>query len=133
MTPDKVTYRVVFKQARTWRRGPWWFAEAPELPGCHCAGPTLVRVRGAITAAIASATGTERVSVALDAAFAGLHCEAEAAVAQANRAQEARRGAARLTADAVHALLDEGFDESDVAVIAGVSPQRVAQIVDRPE
>lgn len=44
-----MTYTVVFHLDAS----GWWFAEVPELPGCHTQGGTVDQARARVRAAIA--------------------------------------------------------------------------------
>lgn len=112
------------------RKADFWTVDLPEFDNMRITAKRLDKATEQVKDAIAEITGTERceVIVRVDAELPGIICDLEAA-------QEKMREAARLQEQAsaeiravVARMRAEGLTMRDIAVLLGVSPQRVAQL-----
>lgn len=106
--------------------GSRWRIDVPEFGGTWCRRLTEVPSAVAAMAAEAGRAVTpEQVRVTLSGELGALVTGARDAVRRAERAQ---REAARASRELVRELLADGCSQADVAVVLGVSNQRVSQL-----
>lgn len=118
--------------ARSTRTGGWWAVEVPEVSGLVTQARRLDQVTAAVLDAAALLTGRPEsdfeveVIPVLDADDVSV-----VRIARERRAElaDAEQAAARASRAAVARLRSEGLTVRDVAVIMGMSPQRVSQLV----
>jgi predicted RNase H-like HicB family nuclease len=115
--------------ARAQRSGDWWAVEVPEVPGLFTQARRLDQVEAMVKDA-AQLLGVGEVEVEIDAHLTGTIDreirDVKETAAAANRAQQE---ASRKSRAAATALRQSGLTVRDIAVVLGVSPQRVSQVL----
>lgn len=113
------------------RQPDGWHVSVAELGGLSTTAKRLDKATEQIKVLAEKATGESKcdIVVKVEAVMPGIICDLEAA-------QEKMRIAARLQEegsaqirDVVGRMRDEGLTMRDIAVLLGVTPQRVAQLV----
>lgn len=116
--------------AKVQRSGGWWAVEVPEVPGVFTQARRLDQVAEQVADAVATMLDVDdlKLEVAIEPAIEASEAvaEARAAASQASaaqsRASEAMRAAVRRLRE------EEDLPLRDVAVLLGVSHQRVSQL-----
>lgn len=112
--------------AQATRSGKWWAVEVPEIPGLFTQARRLDQVVEAVADA-ASMLGHPQVEVEIVPQLsAGDLAAIETAKARRSQLREAEAAAAAASRDAVSRLRADGLPVRDVAVLMGISPQRVS-------
>lgn len=110
----------------------YWFADFPEVPGCHTQGRTLRAVRSRLRDALATCVDDGEDAEIVedlrlpDEAWARLQRSGELR-AEADRLEHE---AAEATREAARGLVAAGLPLRDAGDLLGLSFQRVAQLVD---
>lgn len=116
--------------ARCERSDGWWAVEVPELPGLFTQARRLDQVAGMVRDAarmLDVKVGEVNVEPVMDEATARLLCELFDAKGEAKAAQER---ASKIMRETVSMLRSDGLTVRDVAVVTGVSLQRVSALQD---
>lgn len=108
-----------------------WSVEVPELDGYTTTAKRLDKVDGQIREiAKARNLGTDcELIIKVDAKLPGIICDLEQAQEKMKLASKLQEEASAEIRDAVHRMRGEGLTLRDIAVVLGVTPQRVAQLV----
>ena len=129
---DQRRYRV-----RVSREGSAWLADVPELDGAHTFARSLTGLDRAVREVIVLADdlpdeAMPDLVLEWDYRTGDPEVDAAAAEVRALRSQADRLAAAATTrtAQAATELVQHGFSVRDVAVVLGISPQRVSQLTD---
>lgn len=113
------------------RAGDWWAVEVPEVPGVFTQVKHLSKVEGMAADAVRTMLEdpTLEVEVSVDSTVdSGLDELRAAALAAVGVQREAASWSRVAMARAVRALRDADLPTRDVAVLLGISHQRVSQI-----
>ncbi|MDR1430940.1 MAG: XRE family transcriptional regulator [Propionibacteriaceae bacterium] len=114
--------------ARATRSGGWWAIEVPEIPGLFTQARRLDQVAEMVTDA-ASMLGHHQVEVTVEPQLSTADTQAiTAAKTRRAQLQAAEAAAAAASRTAVSRLRAEGLPVRDVAILIGVSPQRVSAL-----
>lgn len=110
------------------RSGNWWAIETPEIPGLYTQARRLDQAEHMVKDA-AQLLGVDVDTVTIlpfiDTDTESLIEQLLSARAEATRAQER---ASQLTREAISTLRNEGLTVRDVAIVTGLSPQRVSAL-----
>lgn len=112
------------------RQNDGWLVAVPELDNFRMTSKRLDKATEQIKQLAAKFTGTDKceIVVKVEAVMPGIICDIEAAqnkMQEANRLQEEASAEIR---NVVSRMRDEGLTMRDIAVLLGVTPQRVAQL-----
>jgi predicted RNase H-like HicB family nuclease len=114
------------------RSGGWWALSVPEVPGVHTQARKMSGAADMAREAIALVMDVDPLSFdiqlefELDERIRNLVDESRALTREAEATRD--EAAARSRA-AVRAMLDDGLTQREAAVVMGVSPQRLSQLV----
>lgn len=112
------------------RSGGWWAVEVPEIPGLFTQARRLDQVADQVRDAadmLDATVGDVHVEPRLDPATRRM---VEELFAKRDAARKAQDEASKLARSTVSALRGEGLTVRDVAMVTGVSPQRVSALQD---
>ncbi|MBT1176873.1 XRE family transcriptional regulator [Bifidobacterium callimiconis] len=110
------------------RSGGWWAVEVPEIPGLFTQARRLDQVEDMVRDAaklLDSPVDEVNIEPELDADTSRM---VEELFAKRDAACKAQEEASRLARSTVNALRNEGLTVRDVAIVTGVSPQRVSAL-----
>ena len=110
------------------RSGGWWAVEVPEIPGLFTQARRLDQVEDMVRDAakmLDSKVDAVHIEPKLDAETSYM---VEELFAKRDAARRAQEEASRIARSTVTALRNEGLTVRDVAVVTGVSPQRVSAL-----
>ncbi|RSX50772.1 type II toxin-antitoxin system HicB family antitoxin [Bifidobacterium callimiconis] len=110
------------------RSGGWWAVEVPEIPGLFTQARRLDQVEDMVRDAaklLDSPVDEVNIEPELDADTSRM---VEELFAKRDAARKAQEEASRLARSTVNALRNEGLTVRDVAIVTGVSPQRVSAL-----
>ena len=114
--------------AKARRSNGWWAVEVPEIPGLFTQARRLDQVSQMVQDAGAM-LGHTKLAVTVDVVLSCQDAQAvEDARTQREHLREAEAAAASASRLAVKQLRGQGLTVRDVAVVLGVSPQRVSQL-----
>ena len=116
------------------RADSWWVLTVPEAPGAVSQVRRLSQAEEYAREAVAFVLGVapDEFALRIEADLADdLEQQIRQAKEAAGEAQTALSRASLLSGEAVRALLDSGLSGNEVAVILGVSKQRVSQLAQR--
>lgn len=121
-------------KAKFERQGDTWRVEVPELDGFVTTAKRLDKATEQIKDLAQAATGEERcdIVVKVEAIMPGIICDIEAAQEKSRKALQLQEEASNEIRDVVSRMRDEGLTMRDIAVLLGVTPQRVAQLAPCP-
>lgn len=121
-------------KAKFERQGDAWRVEVPELDNFVTTAKRLDKATEQIKDLAQAATGEDRcdIIVKVEAIMPGIICDIEAAKAKSNEALRLQEEASNEIRDVVSRMRDEGLTMRDIAVLLGVTPQRVAQLAPCP-
>jgi predicted RNase H-like HicB family nuclease len=115
------------------RSGDWWAVSVPEVEGAFTQAKRLDQVPGMVADAIEVLTGTPaaQVSVTVDARVPGTSAaeELKAAAQLEDQVRELLMAATTHRQLALKHYQDAGLSTRDIGVLAGISYQRVSQIL----
>lgn len=110
------------------RSDNWWAIEVPEIPGLYTQARRLDQVEDEVRDA-ARMLGVSPVEIQIDARIDDdTRQMVDELFAKRTEARKAQEEASRLTRSTVAALRGKGLTVRDVAVMTGVSPQRVSAL-----
>ena len=114
------------------RNADGWTVAAPELDGFVTTSTRLDKVQDLIKALAAKKFGEQicDIVVKIDAVMPGIVCDIETAKAKMAEAARLQDEASTEIRDVVRRAREQGLTLRDIAVMLGVTPQRVAQLVD---
>lgn len=110
------------------RSGGWWAVEVPEIPGLFTQARRLDQVEDMVRDAaklLDSPVNEVKIEPELDSDTSRM---VEELFAKRDAARKAQEEASRLARSTVNALRSEGLTVRDVAIVTGVSPQRVSAL-----
>lgn len=107
-----------------------WLVAVPQLGGYKTSAKRLDKATEAIKALAEKETGESKcdIVVKVEAVMPGIICDLEAAQEKMIAAQRMQEEASAEIRDVVARMRDEGLTMRDIAVLLGVTPQRVAQL-----
>lgn len=114
------------------READHWRVEVPELNGFTTTASRLDKVEDLIKALASKQLGEPicDIVVEIEAAMPGIVCDIEKAKEKMASAQRLQEEASAEIRDVVRRSREQGLTMRDIAVLLGVTPQRVAQLVD---
>ena len=117
-------------KAKFERQADGWRVEVPQLGNLVTTAKRLDKATEQIKDLAEAATGEERcdIIIKVEAIMPGIICDLEAAQEKAKEAARLQEEASNEMRDVVARMRDEGLTMRDIAVLLGVSPQRVAQL-----
>lgn len=117
---------------RAERQGDGWVVEAPELDGLKTTAHRLDKAEELIKALAAKQLGEPvcDIIVKIDAVMPGIICDIDNAKSKMDLSNKLKDEAAAEMRDVVRRAREQGLTLRDIAVLLGVTPQRVAQLVE---
>jgi DNA-directed RNA polymerase specialized sigma24 family protein len=117
-------------KAKFERQADGWRVEVPQLDNFVTLAKRLDKVSEQIKDLAHDLTGEERCNVIIkvEAIMPGIICDLEAAQEKSREAMRLQEEASAEIRDVVSRMRDEGLTMRDIAVLLGVTPQRVAQL-----
>jgi hypothetical protein len=127
----KIQEVVLEIKAKFERQADGWLVAVPELNNFRTVAKRLDKATDQIKALAHDATGTDKCDIVIkvEAVMPGIICDLEAAQDKMTTAQRLQEEASAEIRDVVSRMRDEGLTMRDIAVLLGVTPQRVAQLV----
>jgi hypothetical protein len=112
------------------RQNDGWLVAVPELDNFRMTSKRLDKATEQIKLLAARLTGTEKckIVVKVEAVMPGIICDIEAAQKKMTLASRLQEEASAEIRNVVGRMRDEGLTMRDIAVLLGVTPQRVAQL-----
>jgi hypothetical protein len=107
-----------------------WIVAVPALDNYRTTAKRLDKATDAIKALAEKTTGESKcdIVVKVEAVMPGIICDLEAAQDKMKSALRLQEEASAEIRDVVGRMRDEGLTMRDIAVLLGVTPQRVAQL-----
>ncbi len=117
-------------KAKFERQADGWRVEVPQLDNFVTVAKRLDKISEQIKDLAHDLTGEERCNVIIkvEAIMPGIICDLEAAQKKSREAMRLQEEASAEIRDVVSRMRDEGLTMRDIAVLLGVTPQRVAQL-----
>ena len=117
-------------KAKFERQADGWRVEVPQLGNLVTTAKRLDKATEQIRELAEAATGESRCDIVIkvEAIMPGIICDLEAAQQKSREAARLQDEASNEIRDVVSRMRDEGLTMRDIAVLLGVSPQRVAQL-----
>ncbi len=121
-------------KAKFERQADGWRVEVPELDNFVTIAKRLDKATEQIKDLAHDLTGEERCNVIIrvEAIMPGIICDLEAAQEKSREALRLQEESSAEIRDVVSRMRDEGLTMRDIAVLLGVTPQRVAQLAPCP-
>jgi hypothetical protein len=113
------------------RQQDGWLVAVPDLDNFKMTSKRLDKATDQIKLLAAKLTGEDKcdIVVKVEAVMPGIICDIEAAQKKMHEASRLQEEASAEIRDVVSRMRDEGLTMRDIAVLLGVTPQRVAQLV----
>lgn len=113
------------------RQADGWLIACPELDNFTTTSKRLDKATEQLKALAEKTSGESQcdIVVKVEAVMPGIICDIEAAQAKMRDATRLQEEASNEIRDVVGRMRDEGLTMRDIAVLLGVTPQRVAQLV----
>ena len=107
-----------------------WTVEIPEFKNLHLSAKRLDKVEAMVKEAAKNFGITENCDVVIKviATMPGLICDMESAQEKMKQANKLQEEASQEIREVVKKMRDQGLTMRDIAVLLGVTPQRVAQL-----
>jgi hypothetical protein len=117
-------------KARDERHDDGWLIAVPSLGNFKTTSKRLDKATEQIKILAEKATGESKcdIIVKVEAVMPGIICDIEAAQAKMRDAAKLQEEASNEIRDVVSRMRDEGLTMRDIAILLGVTPQRVAQL-----
>ena len=117
-------------KAKFERQADGWRIEVPQLQNFVTTSKRLDKATEQIKDLAQTITGEERceIIIKVEAVMPGIICDLEAAQEKSREALRLQEEASAEIRDVVARMRDEGLTMRDIAVLLGVTPQRVAQL-----
>jgi DNA-directed RNA polymerase specialized sigma24 family protein len=117
-------------KAKFERQADGWRVEVPQLDNFVTVAKRLDKISEKIKDLAHDLTGEERCNVIIkvEAIMPGIICDLEAAQEKSREAMRLQEESSAEIRDVVSRMRDEGLTMRDIAVLLGVTPQRVAQL-----
>jgi hypothetical protein len=112
------------------RQPDGWLVAAPELNNFRTISKRLDKATEQVKKLAHDSTGEELCNIILvvEAVMPGIICDLESAQEKMRKAQQLQEEASSEIRNVVARMRDEGLTMRDIAVLLGVTPQRVAQL-----
>ena len=112
------------------RKADGWLISVAELGGLTTTAKRLDKATEQIKKLAEDATGADKceIVVKVEAVMPGIICDLEAAQEKMRVASRLQEEASSEIREVVGRMRDEGLTMRDIAVLLGVTPQRVAQL-----
>ncbi len=112
------------------RQADGWLIACPELDNFTTTSKRLDKATEQLKALAEKTSGESQcdIVVKVEAVMPGIICEIEAAQSKMRDATRLQEEASNEIRDVVGRMRDEGLTMRDIAVLLGVTPQRVAQL-----
>ena len=112
------------------RQANGWLIACPELDNFTTTSKRLDKATEQLKALAEKTSGESQcdIVVKVEAVMPGIICDIEAAQAKMRDATRLQEEASNEIRDVVGRMRDEGLTMRDIAVLLGVTPQRVAQL-----
>ena len=112
------------------RQADGWLIACPELDNFTTTSKRLDKATEQLKALAEKSTGESQcdIVVKVEAVMPGIICDIEAAQSKMRDATRLQEEASNEIRDVVGRMRDEGLTMRDIAVLLGVTPQRVAQL-----
>ena len=116
--------------ARAERQEDGWLIDVPSLGNFKTTSKRLDKATEQIKLMAEKATGESKcdIIVKVEAVMPGIICDIEAAQTKMHAAAKMQEEASNEIRDVVSRMRDEGLTMRDIAILLGVTPQRVAQL-----
>ena len=116
--------------ARAERQEDGWLIDVPSLGNFKTTSKRLDKATEQIKLMAETATGESKcdIIVKVEAVMPGIICDIEAAQTKMHAAAKMQEEASNEIRDVVSRMRDEGLTMRDIAILLGVTPQRVAQL-----
>jgi DNA-directed RNA polymerase specialized sigma24 family protein len=130
---DKAVNPLEIK-AKFERQGDGWRVEVPALGNFVTTAKRLDKATEQIKDLACATTGEARcdILIKVEAIMPGIICDIESAQEKSREAMRLQDEASAQIRDVVSRMRDEGLTMRDIAVLLGVTPQRVAQLAPCP-
>lgn len=117
-------------KARAERQQDGWLINVPSLGNFKTTSKRLDKATEQIKILAEQATGESKcdIIVKVEAVMPGIICDIEAAQTKMRDAAKLQEEASNEIRDVVSRMRDEGLTMRDIAILLGVTPQRVAQL-----
>ena len=117
-------------KARAERQKDGWLINVPSLGNFKTTSKRLDKATEQIKILAEQATGESKcdIIVKVEAVMPGIICDIEAAQTKMRDAAKLQEEASNEIRDVVSRMRDEGLTMRDIAILLGVTPQRVAQL-----
>ena len=117
-------------KAKFERQPDGWRIEVPQLDNFVTTSKRLDKATEQIKDLAEAITGEERCEIVIkvEAVMPGIICDLEAAQEKSREALRLQEEASAEIRNVVSRMRDEGLTMRDIAVLLGVTPQRVAQL-----
>lgn len=114
------------------RKSNAWRVRVPELDNLLISTKRLDQATEQIKDLIQESQGIDRcdIIVKVETTLPGIMCDLEQAQSKMREAQKIQEEASREIRSVVSRLRDEGLSMRDIAILLGISAQRVAQLVE---
>lgn len=121
-------------KAKFERQADGWRVEVPQLNNFVTVSKRLDKAAEQIKDLAHDITGEERcdIIIKVEAIMPGIICDLEAAQEKSREAMRLQEESSAEIRDVVSRMRDEGLTMRDIAVLLGVTPQRVAQLAPCP-
>jgi hypothetical protein len=118
-------------KARAERLEDGWLIAVPSLGNYKTTSKRLDKATEQIKVLAEKATGESKcdIIVKVEAVMPGIICDIESAQSKMRDAAKLQEEASNEIRDVVSRMRDEGLTMRDIAILLGVTPQRVAQLV----
>ena len=112
------------------READGWAVEIPEFKNLHLSAKRLDKVEAMVKEAAKNYGVTDNCDVVIKviASMPGLICDMESAQEKMKQAAKLQEEASQEIREVVKKMRDQGLTMRDIAVLLGVTPQRVAQL-----
>jgi hypothetical protein len=117
-------------KARAERQDDGWLIDVPSLGNFKTTSKRLDKATEQIKILAEKATGESKcdIIVKVEAVMPGIICDIEAAQTKMHAAAKLQEESSNEIRDVVSRMRDEGLTMRDIAILLGVTPQRVAQL-----
>jgi uncharacterized protein YhdP len=115
------------------READGWTVEVPDFKNLHLSAKRLDKVEALVKEAAKNFGITDNCDVVIKviASMPGLICDMEAAQEKMKQAAKLQEEASAEIRDVVRQMRSQGLTMRDIAVLLGVTPQRIAQLTNQ--
>jgi hypothetical protein len=129
-SPRQIIGEIVEVKVLCERQADGWLVAAPELNNFRTMAKRLDKATEQVKKLAHDSTGEDLCNIVLkvEAVMPGIICDLEIAQNKMREAQRLQEEASSEIRNVVSRMRDEGLTMRDIAVLLGVTPQRVAQL-----